>query len=536
MAAAKKQKRQELPYRPPIVALLGHVDHGKTTILDNIRTSSVQAGEEGGITQGISVYSIERNGKAITFVDTPGHEAFDLMRKRGGLVADIVLLIVGANDGVKPQTKESIDIIKESGKPCIAVLNKVDISGVDIEKVKRDLSTEGIVVESMGGDVPCVEVSGKTGKGIPDLLEMIQLVAEISQISAKEPPQQTVGEAVVLESQKDKSRGNVSTIVVTAGKFVRGSRIAYVAEGGRQVQVEKIKGCMNDVGDAVDVLSQGYGGEVIGLKSLVPLGDVIYSVTEEGPELKKLLIDTPPEEIGTEIEIDVPADTEPTEPAEPVTGGDLLSMLLTSQDEKTEEMNALRIVVKTNTQGTCDAIMKSLHKSIKDGIVDVVRAEVGNITVNDVEFAANLGAIVVGFRVDVDPVAEEVAGKRKLLAKVYQIIYELVDEVNEAAADIQLPDESEEVIGQGRIKKIFILSNGSKVLGTRVDSGEIKQGNRCRISREGDIIADTKIVTMRCEKESIHEAGKGMECGLFLDGDVDAQEGDTVECYRIVKS
>lgn len=529
----KMKNKTQTAYRPPIVSFLGHVDHGKTTILDKIRESSIQEDEDGGITQGISVYSVRHKEKDITFVDTPGHEAFDLMRLRGGSVADIILLIVAANDGVKPQTKESIEIIKKAKKPVIVVINKVDISGVDIPKVKRELASEDIIVESMGGDIPSVEVSGKTGKGIPDLLDMIHLVAEVSEIVPKDPVEGTTGTAYVLESRKDKCRGNVSTVVVTAGSLSKGSYVGYWSEDEKEIVTDKIKGFVTDRDDSASEIRQGYGGDIIGLSSIIHLGDLMYGIEDTSDDLSgKFSLG------GAVAEGPVSDDTDEEKTCEEdivEEDADLLSMMFESREENGDDLDVLNVVLKANSQGTLDAITKSLSKMVSNGLVNISRSEVGGITANDIELAMNVGAIVLGFRVGIDPAAADIASKNRVPAKVYSIIYELTDEIKEAAEAMQLPDEVEETVGRGKVRKIFTLSNSSIVLGLRVESGEMKHGNKCRVIRGKDIIGENKIISMRCEKETIQKAGTGTECGVVLDAGADVKEGDILECYRIVK-
>ena len=500
MSPKRKETKIKGEYRPPVVALLGHVDHGKTTILDAIRRTSVAAHEVGGITQGISVYSIAYEGRDITFIDTPGHEAFDLMRLRGGTVADIVLLIVAANDGVMPQTKESIEVIKKAKKPCIVVINKVDISGVDIPKVKRDLSTEGIVVESLGGDVPSVEISAKNNKGIDELLEMIQLVADVSGISARKPRDGVCGEAMVLESSKDKCQGNVATLVVTAGDFTRAKYIGYFSENNKKAVVEKVKGFVNDRGEPLEVIKEGYGAEIIGLSGSVPLGTIVFCIDDAKCGIDKTIQEEHAKG-GTDECIEEPQpgiSGEGSGEEEEVAGTDLLSMMLNAQDERQQEISALRVIIKAGTQGALDAILESLAESKKDGLVEISSSGLGDITVNDIAHAMSVGAIVLGFKVQMDSVAAETALKNKVLAKVYEIIYELTDEVEDAAAALQMPNEKEEPLGTAKVKKIFILSNGSRVIGTRVESGELKQGAMCRVKRKDEIVGEGKISSLRC--------------------------------------
>ncbi|MBP6976298.1 GTP-binding protein, partial [Candidatus Dojkabacteria bacterium] len=285
----KESKKQNIcvQNRVPIVAILGHVDHGKTTILDYIRKSHVQSCEAGGITQKISVFTIAPNNdssKKITFIDTPGHEAFDLMRVRGGSIADIVLLIVAANDGVKPQTVESIEIIKKSSAKPIVVINKIDLPDVNISKIKRDITNEGLQVEGMGGNIPVIEVSGKTGKGIPELLDLINLVVEVEGLEDRGVlPQDVAARAFVLESVKDKTRGNISSLVLINGDLCKGSWLGYKKDG--RVVIEKVKGIISEEGENICDLSCGCGGKVLGISDLIPLGSEVYTLEKNDPKL-----------------------------------------------------------------------------------------------------------------------------------------------------------------------------------------------------------------------------------------------------------
>lgn len=529
MSLKKMQKQKE--YRPPVVALLGHVDHGKTTILDAICRSAVAAHEVGGITQGISVYSVLYKNRDITFVDTPGHEAFDLMRTRGGNVADVVLLVVAANDGVMPQTKESIQVILSANKPCIVVINKVDIAGVNIEKVKRDLSAAGITVESLGGDVPSVEISAKNNVGIDGLLEMIQLLADVSEVSGRAPRKDTLGEAMVLESSKDKSIGNVATLIVTAGSFTKGRYIGYYSQKQKKTIIEKVKGFVDAQGNPLEVVKEGYGAEIIGLSGNVSLGTVVYCIKDSKSDISKVL-----EEDQKIPEGDVLPAVVVEGEAEAVAGEDLLSMMLGARDEEREARSNLRVIIKAGTQGALDAILTSLEESVADGLIEISESGTGDITVNDIEHAMGVKSIVVGFRVQIDSVAGEIAAKNKVLAKVYEIIYELTDEVEDVAAALQMPNEREEILGTAKVKKIFILSNGSRVIGTRIESGELKQGALCKLKRGEMTFGTGKIISMRCEKDTIHSAIKGGDCGLVLDMKEEILDGDILECYRVVKS
>ncbi|MEA3357219.1 MAG: GTP-binding protein, partial [Patescibacteria group bacterium] len=390
----KKVRRTRKPkeYRCPIVTFLGHVDHGKTTILDQIRKSSVQSGEFGGITQKISVYSVEHNGKDITFVDTPGHEAFDLMREQGGQISDIVLLIVAANDGVKPQTKESIKIIKTTKKPCIVVLNKIDLKTSDVSKVKRDLASEGIQVESAGGDIPCVEVSGKTGKGIDDLIEMILLVAEVSEVCKNKAPKEALGKATVLESIKDASKGNVSSIIVTAGEFRKTDFVCYKKE---EVSVERIKGFAGENSKTLTKVVQGYGGQLIGTRDLITPGSVIYCVPSPSIDVCEELFKS------KAVKKKSPKKKSSTKPGsvksgkkdeEPESEDNLLSEMIGDIGEDSEKSEILDVVLRSSSQGAMEAVKKSIGKiDKKEELIRVVDTKVGDISLSDVEYARSVG-------------------------------------------------------------------------------------------------------------------------------------------------
>ncbi|MFH1547640.1 MAG: translation initiation factor IF-2 [bacterium] len=511
-----KNKDDRKLNRPPIVTFLGHVDHGKTTILDKIRNTAVQEKEVGGITQGISVYSVNYNNNDITFIDTPGHEAFDLMRAKGGEVADIALLIVAADDGVKPQTKESIEIIKKSKSKCIVVINKVDIKGIKIDKIHRQLVAEGMNVEAMGGDIPCVEVSGKTGKGIEDLLNMILLVAEINGLKEKDKPEVASGAGIVLESTKDESMGIVTTMITLSGSFKKGCYVSY-GEGEK----EKIKGFTNSENKSIDELKAGYGGKLIGISKILSAGDQIYGISESGCDCSSFF---------QEKESEIKEGEEEVKSEE-----DLLSALL-GGSEQVETGDVLNVIVKACSKGSLDAVLKSVEKINKeDKVVNVVNSGVGDITVSDVEFAKDSRAIIAGFSVGIDRSARDLVSKEKIIVRTYKLIYELLDEIEDAGVSLQMPTEEEKPVGDGTIKQVFTLSDGTTVLGTRVDNGEIKNGLNCRIVRGDEVIAESKIKSMRCEKERIDKATKGIDCGIMISAKGDFQEGDHVECYRIVK-
>ncbi|MBI2357199.1 translation initiation factor IF-2 [Candidatus Dojkabacteria bacterium] len=500
--------------RVPVVAILGHVDHGKTTILDFIRSAHVQEREVGGITQKISAFTIDIAGKPITFIDTPGHEAFDLMRLRGGSVADIVLLIVAADDGLQPQTLESIEIIKSSSAQPIVVINKIDLPDVDIEKIKRDLSSRGIQVEGMGGKIPVALVSGKTGKGIPELLEMIVLVSDVEGLQFREEMREgVIGKAIALETVKDKSKGIITTVILQQGELNPGDWIGFKI--GTDIVVEKVKGIITEEGSAIPQLTAGTGGRILGLSAPVNPGDAIYVIKDKSPKVL--------EEI---LKIEVP------ETAEGIDAQDISNLF--AQSEST--VKSLNVIIKTSSEGSLEAIKKSLLKVLEDEAkIEIVDSGIGDITLSDVEKASVTRSIILGFEVSVDSNASRIAREKRVLVRTYDIIYKLVDELKDALSLLGTPQETEEEIGNAEVRAIFTLSDGSQVIGCRVKEGLVKKGCKVYIVRGDDIQGEGRIQSLRDKKETITQAKKEQECGVILDSKVDVAVGDSLYCYKIIK-
>lgn len=518
-------KQDDNKRRVPVVSILGHVDHGKTTILDKIREADVQGGEEGGITQKISVFTVDLDKKGlVTFVDTPGHEAFDLMRTRGGTIADIVLLIVAADDGVKPQTEESIEIIKNSSAKPIVVINKVDLPDINLEKVKRDIASHGLEIEGMGGKIPVVAVSGKTGKGIPDLLETIATVAEIDGlIDRGDLPKNTSGRGFVLESVKDQFRGYVASIVTVQGKFQKGDTLVYRKDD--EVYTEKIKGFISEDGDNIEMFKEGYGGKILGLSAPIDLGTEIYAVSDAN---KKVLA-----EVSELLKVEKVAEDEGEEGE-----NDLLTAMFASAAAKQdgEDKKKLNVILKSSSEGSLEAIKKSLEAVDVEGhTVNLIETEIGDVTRNDIEKASVTGSIVLAFEVSISNDAYALAKEKKVLIREYAIIYKIVEEVNDALTMIATPQETEEELGQATVRAIFVLSDGKKVLGGRVDTGIMKKNAKCYIVRDDEILVQARIASLRNNKNEINEAQKGADFGAILDKEVEAQEGDEIHCFKVVK-
>lgn len=518
MVKSTKSTTKECKARTPVVTILGHVDHGKTTILDRIREADVQSSEAGGITQKVSVFTVQLSAKnsSITFVDTPGHEAFDLMRSRGGSIADIVLLIVAANDGVQPQTKESIEIIKKSTVKPIVVINKTDLPNIDLEKVKRDIVNNGLQLEGLGGNIPVIEVSGRTGSGINELLDLILLVAEVEGLRKDiELPKGILGKIFILESVKDNFKGNISSTVLVQGSLCQGNWFGYKLD--EKLYIEKIKGLITEDGGNLCLLECGCGGKIIGLSNLLELGTEGYILEKNDKKILEQVFektDKKVEEIGELSIEDFFAGTE----------------------KKEDEGGTLNVIVKSSSEGSLEAIKNTLNKIVEDEYtVKILDSGVGSITLKDVEFAMLSKAIVLGFEVPTEAGVADYAKKNRVLVKNYDIIYKIFEEIKEALVAMSLPSESEEEIGNAQIKAIFTLSDGTTIYGSKVEKGILKRDCKVYIVRNDEIVGESKIKSIRINKNQVNEVKNGFECGIQLLDQIEAKEGDGIYCYKRVQ-
>lgn len=531
-----KSKKKIQTNRTPIVAILGHVDHGKTTILDKIRETTVQLKEVGGITQKISVFTVDTTGdqsKMITFIDTPGHEAFDLMRLRGGSIADIVLLIVAADDGVKPQTEESIEIVKNSPAKPIVVINKVDLPNISVEKVKREISTKGLELEGFGGDIPVVEVSGETGQGIDQLLETISTVAEVEGLLDRgKLAANATAKGYVLESIKDKSKGHVASIVSVQGEFKKGDWLVYLQDN--EVMQEKIRGFVTEDQRNIEMFSEGHGGKILGLSAAIDLGTEVFVIEKNDKKVVKELFKDA-EKIEEEAVTVSALDSVDPDDEEAVANAlltDLFAQVKVEEDEKKK----LNVIVKSSSEGSLEAIRKSLEKlDIEGHVVNMTSTSIGDVSANDVNSADITKSILLAFEVGVSSDALSMAKDKRVLLRQYDIIYKLVDEVKDALTLMATPQETEEELGEADVRAIFILTNGSKVVGGRVKSGIIKKNARCYIVRDDEIVGEGKITSLKHGKNEVNEAAKGGDFGVVITPEVDAQEGDLIHCFKVVK-
>ncbi len=477
--------------RPPIVTILGHVDHGKTTLLDYIRKTSVAAKEHGGITQHIGAYQVEHEGKLITLIDTPGHAVFEKMRGRGAKVADIAVLVVAADDGVMAQTVEAIRHIQESQIPMIVAVTKTDLQGIDLKvqlgKIKKQLSDTQVLVEEYGGDVPIVPLSGKTGEGVDKLMEMITLVAEMHEL--KGDPERHV-EGVVIESHLDKFKGPVATLLVRNGTLKRGDQIMVGGVKG------KIRGMFDWNGKVVDGVGPSTPVEVLGLESV--------------PEVGMLL--------GQEGIAKIPT---------------IVSSLVDRL--RGSETKSLKVVIKADKQGSVEAIKDALGKfNAEEKHIEIVLSGTGDITESDVELADSIKAIILGFNVKISPTASKMAEAAKVLVQTYNIIYELLEDLDDVVESMLKVDIVEEVLGKATVLAEFPFGKDQKIAGSRVLEGGFSKGNKIRVLRDEQIIGEGKLLSLRKVKEEVTSVGKGNECGMIFDPQVDFVVGDTIEAFRII--
>ena len=499
------EKEENLEYRPPVVTVMGHVDHGKTSLLDYIRNTNVVSGEAGGITQAIGAYQAEVNGKKVTFIDTPGHEAFTEMRARGASVTDIVIIIVAADDGVKPQTKEAIDHAKAAGVPIIVAINKIDKPEANVERVMTELSEYGLQPESWGGDIIMNEISCKSGKGIDKLLENIILVSEMADLKAN-PNRYAIG--TVLESRLDKKIGVVASVLVQNGTLRVGDPVVVGTSCG------KIRSLKNDKGQDVAFAKPSTPVEITGIQDVPSAGDKFMSFETE--KQAKSIAERRKARLRAK-------DTNRS--------GMTLDDLFGRIQEGVKEIN---VVLKTDVNGSLEAIKQSLDKINVDGAkVTVIRGGVGTITESDVVLAHASNAIIIGFNVRPTSSVVDSAKEYNVEIKLYDIIYKMIEDIENAMKGLLDPVFEEVVIGEVEVRKIFKFSKVGNIAGSHVKSGNVKIGANARLIRDGVVIANTKIKSLQREKDQVKEVNKDMDCGLTLENYQDIRENDIVEVYEL---
>ena len=500
-------KEEELEERPPVVVVMGHVDHGKTSLLDAIRNTNKVSGEAGGITQHIGAYQVEANGKLITFLDTPGHEAFISMRARGAKATDIAILVVAANDGVMPQTVEAINHAKAAEIPIIVAVNKMDLPGANIDKVKQELIEHEILSEEWGGDTIFVPISAKTGMGIDTLLEMVQLQAEILELKANKNKQ---AKGTVLEARLDKAKGPVVSMLVNRGTLNTGDTVIVGTSIGR------IRSMIDYQGKTIKKAYPSTPVEVTGITTVPEAGSTFYEVDDE--KTAKKLIEK----------------REREEKEKKLTSNGAVTLENLFENISKGQAKVLNIVVKADVAGTAEAVKKSLERLSTDEVqVKVINSNVGAISETDVNLARVANAIIIGFNVRPDAVAKEEADKAEIEIKLYSVIYNAIEDVKNAMIGMLDPEYREVVIGTVEVRATFKISKIGTIAGSYITTGLVKRNSKVRVIRDNLVIADSTISSLKREKDDAKEVKSGYECGIQIEGFNDIEVGDTFEVYEI---
>ena len=495
----------DLVERPPVVVVMGHVDHGKTSILDAIRKTHVTAGEAGGITQHIGAYQVKAGGKTITFLDTPGHEAFTSMRARGANMTDIAVLVVAADDGIMPQTVESINHAKAAQVSVIVAINKMDKPTANPDRVMEQLTQYELVPEQWGGDVICVPVSALTGAGIPDLLENINLVAEVRELKAN-PNRRAKG--AVVEARLDKGQGPVATILVQNGTLHKGDCIIAGTAVGR------VRTMKNDKGQFIETAGPSTPVEITGLTEVPAAGDLFDAVADE--KLARELADKRAAE----------AKERQFSTYQKVTLDNLFSQI--AEGERKE----LDIIVKADVQGSAEAVKQSLEKISNDEVrVKVIHTGVGAVNKSDVMLANASGAIIIGFNVRPDPVAKEEAAQAEVEMRMYRVIYDAINDVTDAMKGMLAPKIREVEQGRLEVRQVYKISSVGLVAGSYVLEGKITRSSKIRVVRDGIVVTEDEIASLRRFKDDVKEVAQGYECGVTLEKFSDIKEGDIFEAF-----
>ena len=500
-----EDKAEDLVPRAPVVVVMGHVDHGKTSLLDYIRNAHVASGEAGGITQHIGAYQVQINGKPITFLDTPGHEAFTSMRARGAMVTDIAILVVAAEDGIMPQTVESINHAKAAEIPIIVAINKMDKPEANPERIKQQLTEYGLVAEEWGGDTIICPISAKTGMGIDNLLEMVSLTAEVAELKANP---NRAAQGTVIEARLDKGRGPVATLLVQNGTLHQGDIIiAGTAVGRVRAMVDDKGGRLTDAGPSVPV-------EITGLSEVPGAGNTFNAVADE--RLARELVEQRKEE----------AKAKANAPIQKVSLEDLFSQI------QAGEVKDLNIIVKADVQGSAEAVKSSLEKLSNDEVrVRVIHSGVGAISESDVMLAATSKAIIVGFNVRPDAAARDSAARSNVDMRMYRVIYDAINEVEAAIKGMLAPKYKEVDLGRAEVRNVFRITGVGMVAGCYVTEGKVQRGAQMRLLRDNIVIYDGAIASLQRFKDSVKEVAQGYECGITFEKFQDIKVGDVIEAF-----
>ncbi len=500
-----EEDASKLRDRPPVITVLGHVDHGKTSLLDAIRLTNVTAREAGGITQHIGAYQIERNGRKVTFLDTPGHEAFTAMRARGAQITDVAVLVVAADDGVQPQTIEAISHVRAAGVPMVVALNKIDKPDANPDQVKAQLAEQGVTIEDYGGDVPLVPVSARTKQGIEDLVEVVLLVADVAELKAN-PDRPAIGR--VIEAHLDTRRGAVATVLVQTGTLQRGDLVVAGTTYGR------VRAMTDDKGKNVGRAEPSRPVEILGLPNPPEAGDVFRAVPDE--KIARALVAQNERERAAGAAGERPATLD--------------EMFAQVKEGKARE---LKIVLKADVQGSLEAIKGALAKLPQEEVgLQVIHDAVGDISESDLTLATASDAVVLGFNTKMDAPAKRVADATHVDVRIYKVIYELLDDIEKALRGMLEPEMVESVLGHAEVRQIFTAGR-TTIAGCMVLDGTMRRGAKCRLIRGGEVVYDGTLASLRRVKDDAREVNAGLECGITLEGHNDVQAGDVVEAFVV---
>jgi len=500
-----EDKEEDLKPRPPVVVVMGHVDHGKTSLLDAIRNTNVIEGEAGGITQHIGAYMVNVNGREITFLDTPGHEAFTSMRARGAQITDVAILVIAADDGVMPQTVEAINHAKAANIPIIVAVNKIDLEGANVDRIKQELMKYELVPEEWGGDTIYVPISAKKNINIDNLLEMVLLVADMQNLRAN-PDRQAKG--VVIEARLDKAQGPIASILVQRGDLKVGDTIV-VGEAIGKIRIMK-----NDKGRAIKHAGPSTPVEITGLKDVPSAGDVFYEVKNE--KVAKHLI----------------AQRKLEHRERAIANDNMVTIDNLFDKMKNEDLKQLNIIIKTDVQGTAEAMKASLEKlSNEEVVVKVLHSNAGAVTQSDVELAKAANAIIIAFNVRPVGTAKAIAEKEGVEIKQYSIIYQAIEDVENAMKGMLAPVYQEINIGNAEVRQVFKVSNVGAIAGCYVTDGKVARNAGIRVIREGVVVHEGKLVSLKRFKDDAKEVSAGFECGMQVQDYDDIQVGDIIEAF-----
>ncbi|CAI8018013.1 Translation initiation factor IF-2 [Geodia barretti] len=508
-ATGNAEEQNGLEARPPVVTILGHVDHGKTSLLDSIRNAHVADREIGGITQHIGAYQVDYEGQKITFLDTPGHEAFTSIRSRGARVTDIAILVVAADDGIMPQTEEAIDHARAAEVPIVVAINKMDLPGADPERVKRQLSQHNLLVEDWGGDIISVPVSARTGEGINELLENLLIVAEISELKAN-PHRPASG--VVIEAKLDRKRGPMATVLVQSGTLSVGDHVVAGTSWGR------VKAITNDRGSTIKEVVPGAPAELLGFGALPEAGDVMTVMPNE--KTARAL-----------------AQERERAKASQQSQGRALTLEEVVKQIDAGDIKELNLVLKADVQGSVEAVRQSLERLTEaEARVRILHAGSGNVTESDILLASASDAIIVGFSVGNAIGVERVAERMGVEIRHYGIIYQMIDDIRLALHGMLEPAYTDVIIGQAEVREIFASRRSVKIAGCRVVDGRIPRGASIRVLREGEVLEETNIASLRHFRDEANEVTNGMDCGILLEDYYDFEIGDILQAHRQERS